>query len=713
VISSSAAVPQTAPALRTGSRPEKISSGANGNLAAQWKKLAAAEIIVPVSVLGILFAMVTPLPTFMLDILISANITLSVVILLVSMNIRRPVEFSVFPTLLLLMTLFRLALNVSSSRLILLNGARGTSAAGDVIESFGGFVVGGSFIIGVVMFLVLIAIQYVVINHGAVRISEVTARFTLDALPGKQMSIDADLNAGLINEHEAKARRKGLSSEAEFYGAMDGATRFTQRDAVASILITSINIVAGFLIGVFQHGMELSQALQTYTVLTIGDGLVTVIPALMISISGALIVTRASSDKDMGANVGQQVFGSSKPLFLAAGVLLAMAIVPGMPKIPFLVFSGGAAYMGSKLRREARASEIAAEPAAATAPKENLEALLHVEPLAVELGLGLVKFAEGGTNSPLLRRIAAIRRQMTTELGYILPPVRVTDNLSLKAREYAVLVRGTEVAHFELPPNSVLVIPAPDGKPPVHGTATKEPAFGIEAYWVPNEYSEGARASGCTVVDSLSVLGTHLSELSRRYTHELFTRQDAKRLLDRVAEDNPRAVEDLVPKLLPLATVQRVLQNLLRERVPIRDGVAILESLSEAAAITRNPILLTEYVRQALRRSVVKPFVSSDGNLPALIVEGSLERTIEQAVEHQEATSHCNLPPHQVRTLIEAAKAAVARHGSSFALLTSAGARFFLRQILESQFPGISVLSHGEIPAGAKVIALGNFGGIN
>ena len=713
VISGSAAVAQTAKTSRSVSGPEGRSSQASGDLAARLKRLAAAEVVVPMSVLGILLAMVTPLPTFMLDILISANITLSTVILLVSMNIRRPVEFSVFPTLLLLMTLFRLALNVSSSRLILLNGARGTSAAGDVIESFGGFVVGGSFVIGIVMFLVLIAIQYVVINHGAVRISEVTARFTLDALPGKQMSIDADLNAGLINEHEARTRRKALSSEAEFYGAMDGATRFTQRDAVASILITSINIVAGFLIGVFQHGLELSQALQTYTLLTIGDGLVTVIPALMISISGALIVTRASSDKDMGADVGQQVFNSPKPLFLASGVLVAMAILPGMPKIPFLVFGGGVAYTAVKLRREARAGETAAEPAVAAAPKENLEALLHVEPLAVELGLGLLKFAEGGTNSPLLRRISAIRRQMTTELGYILPPVRVTDNLSLKAREYAALVRGTEVARFELPPNSVLVIPASGGNPPAQGTATKEPAFGIDAYWVPNEHAEGARASGYTVVDPLSVLGTHLSELGRRYTHELFTRQDAKRLLDRVSEDNPRAVEDLVPKLLPLSTVQRVLQNLLRERVPIRDGVVILESLSEAAAVTRNPILLTEYVRQALRRSVVKPFVSADGNLPALIVAGSLEREVEQAVEHQEAISHCNLAPQQVRTLIEAAKAASERHGSSFALLTSTGARFFLRQILESQFPGISVLSHGEIPAGAKVIALGTFGGTN
>lgn len=713
VINNSSAVTQAAVPSRPRSGGKKISAVTNGNLAARWKQFATAEIVVPVSVIGILLAMVTPLPTFILDILISANITLSTVILLVSMNIRRPVEFSVFPTLLLLMTLFRLALNVSSSRLILLNGARGTSAAGDVIESFGGFVVGGSFVIGIVMFLVLIAIQYVVINHGAVRISEVTARFTLDALPGKQMSIDADLNAGLINEHEARTRRKALSSEAEFYGAMDGATRFTQRDAIASILITFINIVAGFLIGVFQHGMELSQALQTYTLLTIGDGLVTVIPALMISISGALIVTRASSDDGMGADVGRQVFSSSKPLFLASGVLLAMAALPGMPKVPFLVFGGGVAYMGVKLRREASAREMVSEPAVAAAPKENLEALLHVEPLAVELGLGLVKFAEGGANSPLLRRISAIRRQMTTELGYILPPVRVTDNLSLKAREYAALVRGTEVARFELPPNSVLVIPAPGGKPPAQGTATKEPAFGIEAYWVPNETAEAAQASGCTVVDPLSVLGTHLSELSRRFTHELFTRQDAKRLLDRVSEDNPRAVEDLVPKLLPLSTVQRVLQNLLRERVPIRDGVVILESLSEAAAVTRNPILLTEYVRQALRRSVVKPFVSTDGNLPALIVDGSLERAIEQAVEHQEAVSHCNLAPSQVRALIEAAKSAVARHGSSFALLTSTGARFFLRQILENQFPGIGVLSHGEIPAGARVIALGNFGGTN
>src|SRR5208283_3412873 len=401
---------------------------------------ALRQMAVPLAVLAIIIALITPLPGFVMDFLVVTDILLSVLVMMVSLYVVRPVEFSSFPTTLLLLTLYRLALNISSARLILLNGNTGTTAAGQVIGAFGSFVVGGNYIIGAVIFLVLIAIQYVVINHGAVRISEVTARFTLDALPGKQMSIDADLNAGLTNEAEAKQRRKALASEAEFYGAMDGATRFTQRDAVASILITSINIVAGFLIGVIQHGMELSQALQTYTVLTIGDGLVTVIPALMISISGGLIVTRASSDRDMGSDVHQQVFNSPKPLFLASGVLLVMAILPGMPKIPFLVFAGGVAWVGRRLKKAQEGTAAAPEPAAVSAHKDNLEALLQIEPLAVELGLGLVKFAEGGANSPLLRRISVIRKQTASELGYILPPVRVTDNLSLRAREYAVLV---------------------------------------------------------------------------------------------------------------------------------------------------------------------------------------------------------------------------------------------------------------------------------
>jgi flagellar biosynthesis protein FlhA len=698
---------QAAPARKAGDAP-RGGRRADVRPALALRDLARAEVAVPASVLLTLMAMVTPLPPLLIDLLLSANITLSTVILLVSMHIRRPAEFSVFPTTLLLMTLFRLALNISSSRLILLDGHKGTSAAGEVIESFGNFVVGGSFVIGVVVFLVLIAIQYVVINHGAVRISEVTARFTLDALPGKQMSIDADLNAGLIDESEAKARRKALSAEAEFYGAMDGATRFTQRDAIASIVITAINIVAGFLIGVLQHGMELAQAFRTFTVLTIGDGLVTVIPALMISISGGLIVTRASSDRDMGADFESQIFSAPRPLMLASGALLAMALFPGMPKLPFLALgaaTGAAAWRRHKKREEAAAA--AGQSPLAAPPKENLEPLLKVDSLALELGLGLVRLVEGGGGSPLLRRIGAIRRQMAADMGYILPPVRVADNLALKAREYSILLKGTEIARQELPQNCDLAIPGPGGSAPPQGTPAREPAFGIQAYWIPSETAEKARAAGCTVVDAVSVLGTHLSELVRRHAHEVFSRQDAKKFLDRVAEDQPRLVEDLVPKVLPLGTVQRVLQNLLRERVPVKDGATILEALGEAAGMTRNAVLLTEYVRQALRRCLAHPHLNGNGELAALFLDGALERAVEQAVEHNENASHLNLAPQKVRELLDGAARAVGDAGGPAVLLASSAARHFVRQILEAHFPALTVLSHGEVPPGIRVVSLG------
>jgi flagellar biosynthesis protein FlhA len=675
------------------------------------RELAKGEVLVPVSVLGILLAMVTPLPPFLLDILISANLSLSTVVLLVSLYVRRPADFNVFPTALLLMTLFRLALNVSSARLILLNGSRGTSAAGEVIESFGNFVVGGNFVIGVVIFLVLIAIQYVVINHGAVRISEVAARFTLDALPGKQMSIDADLNAGLINENEARERRKAVAGEAEFYGAMDGATRFTQRDAIASILITGINIVAGFLIGVLQHGMELAQALRTYTVLTIGDGLVTVIPALMISISGGLIVTRASSERDMGAEFQRQVFGAYQPLYLASGVLGAMALFPGLPKIPFFLFAVGLGVAGRRLHAKQRQPAHAKSAAAPRSSQEDLEALLRVEPLAVEVGLGLVKFVEGGADSPLLRRISGIRRQLATDLGFVIPPVRVTDNLSLKVREYAFLLKGTEVARFELPQGCDLAIPPNGGSLPFEGVPAREPAFGIQAFWIPTERSEAARSAGCTVVDPVSVLGTHLSETIRRHCHEVFSRQDAKRFLDRAAEGNPRAVEDLVPKILPNATVQKVLQNLLRERVSIRDGSTILEALGEAAVITRNPILLTEYVRQSLRRSLTRTHLSGRGELAVYLLDPALEASIEKAVEHGENTSHLNLPPQRVSELLQSARSSGHPGHGSWVLLTTSTIRYFVRQILEADYPHVAVFSHGEVPPGTRVVSLGTLKG--
>jgi len=670
-------------------------------------KIPWRDLSVPLGVLGIVLFMITPIPALLLDLLISANITLSVILLLVSIYIAKPVDFSVFPTALLLMTLFRLALNISSSRLILLHGNSGTGAAGGVIEAFGNFVVGGNYIIGLVIFLVLIAIQYVVINHGAVRISEVTARFTLDALPGKQMSIDSDLNAGLIDEAEARQRRKQLSAEAEFFGAMDGASRFTQRDAVASIIITIINILAGFLIGVFQHGMELKRALETYTILTIGDGLVTVIPALMISVCGALIITRAGSENRLGSDFQKQIFTVAEPLILAGGVLSAMALFPGLPTIPFLALGAGTGTIGWRLRQKAIPGPQSAEAEAPAPQRENLESLLKVEPLAVEVGLGLVRFVEGGVNSPLLRRIAGIRRQLATDLGYLVPAVRVTDNLNLKAREYTIGLKGVEIGRFELPSGMDMAIPTSRDCPKLEGVSTREPAFGIAAFWIPSSHADEARNAGYTVVDGVSVLGTHLAETIREYAHELYSRQDAKRLLDRVAEENPKVVEDLVPKLLPLATVQRVLQNLLRERVSIRDAVSILEALGEAAGVTRNPILLTEYVRQSIRRMVVRPYLNSVNELHACLIDPGIEAVIESAIEHTETNSAINLAPKRIHEIVDRIRAVIGSAEGPVVTLTGSGTRFFLRQLTESALPNLTVLSHSEIPPGIKVVSQG------
>jgi len=666
-----------------------------------------SELALPAAILAIVVALIAPMPRFLLDLLLVTDIMMSVVVLMVAMYITRPVDFNVFPTTLLMLTLFRLALNISSARLILLNGHTGPNAAGDVIQAFGNFVVGGNYIIGAVIFLVLIAIQYIVINHGAVRISEVTARFTLDALPGKQMSIDSDLNAGLIDEAESRRRRKLLASEAEFFGAMDGASKFTQRDAVAGLLITGINIIAGLLIGVLQHGVDIMKALQTYTVLTIGDGLVTVIPALMVSVSGAMIITRASSDNRVGVEFQKQVFGAYQPLLLASGVLIALATFPGLPKIPFLLLGGGLGAVGWRMR-ERTGKTHPGEAAAASRPvKENLDDLLRVEPLSIEVGMGLISFIADGIRSPLLRRIGGIRKQLATELGFVIPAVRVTDNLQLRAREYAILLKGIEIARFELPAGSDLAIAVTATGAPPDGRATKDPAFGVTAWWVPSSQAEAIRTKGYTVIDPLSVMTTHLSELIKRYAHELFSRQEARKLLDRVSVDNARVVEDLVPKLLPLATVQRVIQNLLRERVSIRDAVSILEALGEGAAATRNPVLLTDYVRQSIRRVIVKPYLNASGDLPAYFLEPQLERFAEGGVEHGESNSSFALAPNALRDLLDRLGRGAGMLESPAVVITSSVCRYFLRQAVESTIPNLFFLAHSEVPAGIKVISQG------
>ncbi|MBV9680130.1 MAG: FHIPEP family type III secretion protein, partial [Acidobacteriaceae bacterium] len=568
-------------------------------------------------------------------------------------------------------------------------------------------VVGGNYVIGAVIFLVLIAIQYIVINHGAVRISEVSARFTLDALPGKQMSIDAEMNAGLIDEAEARRRRKQVSAEAEFYGAMDGASRFTQRDAIASILITAINIIAGFLIGVLQHGMELKRALQTYTVLTIGDGLVTVVPALMISVSGGLIVTRATSESRVSEDFRKQLFGKAEPLLLASGVLVALAAFPGMPTIPFLLLGGGLGTAAWKMRQKTVTPVKNETAPVLPAAKDNLETLLRVEPVAIEVGIGLVNLVAGGASSPLLKKIAGIRHQFVTNLGYLLPPVRVTDNVSLRSREYVILLKGAEIGRYELLPGCELALPTAKADKSFGGQGTHEPAFGLPALWIPVDRVDAARAAGHTVVDPVNIIGTHFSELVRQHAGEMLSRQDAKLFCDRVSQDHPKVVEDLVPKLLSLATIQRVLQSLLRERVSIRDGVSILEALGEAAATTRNPVLLTEFVRQSLRRTVVKPYLNQKGELPAYIMDNSVEATVESAVQHSEANSLCMLSPQIVREIVTRLERKLERREVPVVVLTSVGARYFLRQMIESTLGNVFFISHNEVPTGIKIVSLG------
>ncbi len=689
--------------------PARVASPtpASAKPAAALNLSKVSELGVPIVVLMIVVALITPLPSFILDFLIVLDLMMSVVVMMVAMYIGRPVEFSVFPTVLLLLTLFRLALNVSSARLILLNGNTGTSAAGHVIEAFGSFVVGGNYIIGAVIFLVLIAIQYVVINHGSVRISEVTARFTLDAMPGKQMSIDADLNGGLIDETEARRRRKDLSGEAEFYGAMDGASRFTQRDAIASIIITGVNIIAGFLIGVLQHHMDLRHALETYTVLTIGDGLVTVIPALMISISGGLIVTRASSDSRLGAQFQEQVFGKPEPLMLASGVVVALSLFPGMPTVPFMALGGGLGFIAWQKRRKRDAGVKSSTDLAGKPAKENVEALLQVDPLGVEVGLSLVKLVEGGASSPLLQRIAGIRKNLASQLGYYLPPVKVNDNLSLRPREYCILIKGVEIARYELPGGYELAIPSGGVDPSVEGKPTKDPAFGLAAVWIPSDRAAYARSRGYTVVDDISVLGTHLSELVRKYAHELFNRQDTKSFCDRVAQANPKVVEDLVPKMLSLSVIQRVLQNLLRERVSIRDSVTILEALSEGANMSKNPVLLTEYVRQAIRRSIVKPHLNQQSEIPVYQVEPAAEQMVESAIDHNETNSVLSMAPQAARDFVGNITKKLDRPDSSAVILTGPSVRYFVKQLLETAFPDVAVLSHSEVPPEIRVKSLG------
>jgi flagellar biosynthesis protein FlhA len=662
----------------------------------------------PVAAVGLIFVMLVPVPSLALDVLLATSITASVLVLLSAIQILRPSQFSVFPSLLLLLTLFRLSLNLASSRRILLHGNEGISAAGRVIEAFGSFVVGGNYVVGFVIFIALIAIQYIVVAHGAVRTAEVTARFTLDAMPGKQMAIDADLNAGLINEAQARARREQIARDAEFYGAMDGAARFNQRDAIATILITAINIIAGFLIGVFQLDIPFREALKTYTVLTVGDGLVTMIPSLLVSMAGGIVVTRASSDATLSVDVGRQVLSRRRPLVIASGVMLGLAAIPGLPKFSFILLAAGTAFLAW------RAPRLAGEPAPPAAEKkpakESVEDLLKLDELALEVGYSLVPLVDQNQGGQLLARVKALRQNLAQLLGFIVPPVHITDNVRLKPREYVIALRGVEVARWEMHQDHLMAISSEGSPRPLPGTPTKEPAFGVAAVWIPAALQNQALASGYAVVDQTSVLATHLAEVVKQHAHELLSRQEVKRLLDRLAESHPKLVEELAPKVLSLGEVQKVLQQLLREQVSIRDLPAILETLLDVAPVTKSPVALVEAVRQALGRALVRPLLSETGGLRVVTLDHSLEEELGRAFSGQAAPAGAAaLQPPFARRILDGLRRLAGEQVvvASPVLLCSTPARYHLKRLLEPFLPKIVVLSPLEVPPVIEVQSVG------
>ena len=673
-----------------------------------------AEWLIPVAAVALVFVMLVPVPAILLDILLALSITVGVLVMLASLYILRPVQFSVFPTLLLLLTLFRISLNIASSRRILLHGNEGVTAAGTVIQAFGQFVVGGNYVVGFVIFLALIAIQYLVINHGAVRTAEVAARFTLDALPGKQMAIDAELNAGLINEHQARARRETIGKEAEFYGAMDGAARFSQRDALATILITAINIVAGFLIGVFQLNIPLAEAAKTYTVLTVGDGLVTMIPSLLVSVAGGIVVTRSSSETTVGVEFGRQLFGRRLPLRIAAGVMFLLGLIPGLPKFSFFLLAALAGYLSSRAKDKTAAEEIKTAEVVSDKkkvdPQQQLESLLKLDEISLEVGYALVPLVDQAQGGQLLQRIRALRKHLALQLGFLVPSVHITDNLKLKPREYVVLLRGVEVARWEMQPERLLAISSDPGASQVEGISTQEPAFGASALWIVPGLQEQALASGYAVVDQTSVLATHLAEIVRQYAHELLTRQETKRLLDALAESQPKLVEELVPRLLTLGEVQKVLEQLLREQVSVRDLTTILEALLDTAAVNKSHVALVEAARQALGRALVQPLLGDDRKLKVLALDPRIEQEFQKQLEPQagadKAAGGVTAP---LRQILEGLQKLVGDKValSASILVCNSPSRYHLRRLLEPFLPRIVVLSPAEIPATVSVQTLG------
>lgn len=686
----------------------QVSAGGNAFL----ESARSSSAMIAMGVIAILMVMILPIPTFLLDVLLSFSIAISIIILLMSMYVLKPLQFSVFPSVLLLVTLLRLALNVASTRLILLHGNEGTSAAGQVIQSFGTFVVGGNYVVGMVVFLVLVLINFIVITKGATRVAEVSARFTLDAMPGKQMSIDADLNAGLISDNDARRRRAEIEQEANFYGAMDGASKFVRGDAIAGILIVLINIIGGLIIGVLQKGMPVVEAARNYTLLTVGDGLVTQVPALIVSTAAGILVTRTSTTTELGDEVKSQVFTQPRAIATAAIMLFVFALIPGMPKISFVLVAALVGFVAYRVVQSIARKKVADEQMEAeeAAPAEAVDIVAPLDALGLEVGYTLIPLVDAAQGGELLVRIKALRRQLASEMGFIMPAIHIRDNLKLKPDEYTVMLKGVEIARGSVMMGYHLVISADDKDVSIKGVATKEPAFGLPAVWVTDSEKDAIMAKGHVVVDPATVMTTHLTELAKTYADELLGRQEVQSLVDNLEQLYPRVVKELVPKIVPLNILHRVLQRLLRERISIRDLLAIIETLGEYVPMTKNADILTGYVRQSLGRAITRQYQDSEGNITVMIMSPDIEDKISRSISHTEYESFVSPDPNIVKKMVASLQKMVATFtagGLQPIVLCSPNTRIHFRKILEKLLPNVVILAHNEISREANVKSLG------
>lgn len=675
---------------------------------------STSEIMTVIGVVTILVVMIIPLPSILLDFLLALNITIAITILLIAMYTLKPLDFFIFPPLLLVTTLFRLSLNVASTRLILLHGNEGPLAAGRVIKSFGSFVVGGNYVVGMIIFIILVIVNFVVITKGATRIAEVAARFTLDAMPGKQMSIDADLNAGMIDEDEAKERRVTITREAEFHGSMDGAAKFVRGDAIAGIIIAVINIFGGFIIGVFQKNMSVMNAAQNYTLLTVGDGLVSQIPALTISTAAGIVLSRAASEGTMGKDIGKQLSKYPKAIYLSALTVFFFGLIPGLPHIPFIMLSviiGISVFVFGKKKEQLKNEEVEVKKKQAIDEgPEPVEHLLMIDPLELEVGYGLIALVDREQGGKFLDRVRSIRRQFAVEMGLVIPPIHIRDNLQLNSSEYQIVLKGVKIAGAELMVNHYLAMDPGDATRKIEGIATKEPAFNIPACWIPEARKEEAKLAGYTVVDDATIMATHLTEVLRKHSSELLGRQEVQNLLDNLSKTYPKAVEELLPNLLSLGGVQKVLQNLLQERISIRDLLTIVETLADCAPLTKDPDLLTEYVRNKMSRSFINPHIGEDGYLKLITMSQDVEDILLKGIQKTEHGSYLSVDPKIADSIISSIKKEAEKAMSKNIqpiLLTTPLTRRHLRKMIEYFVPSLMVLSQSELLSDIGFKAIG------